>query len=118
MVTRPRWVAECDLIANVFPEFAPYSANGMIGFHGKLQGPQTGRIYVVTMQASTALYPQVQPAVYITPRPESHHWEPDGNGGDKLCVVRTWKPAMSTFANTLLVTAKYIAEFDGSGTVL
>ena len=42
MVTRPRWVAECDLMANVFPEFAPYSANGVIGFRGKLQGPQTG----------------------------------------------------------------------------
>ena len=118
MVTRPRWVAECDLMAHVFPEFAQYSANGVIGFRGKLQGPQTGRIYAVMSQGSIALYPEVQPAVYITPRPESHHWIPDGNGGGKLCAVRTWIPAMSTFANTLLVAAKYIAEFDGSGTLL
>jgi hypothetical protein len=103
---------------DVFPEFTPYSMNGTIGFRGKLRGPRTGGIYDVTIQASVAQYPHVSPAVYITPRPEHHHWVPDGKGGGKLCVQRTWIPAKSTFANTLLVAAKYIAEFDGRGNTL
>ncbi len=118
MIIRRRWEFECHLMDDVFPEFTPYSVNGTIGFYGKLRGPRTGGIYDVTIQVSVAQYPHVSPAVYITPRPEHHHWVPDGKGGGKLCVIRTWIPAKSTFANTLLVAAKYIAEFDGRGNAL
>ena len=112
MLKRERWEVECHLMANNFPEFRPYSVNGTVGFRGKLEGRRTGRIYDVAIETSIATYPEFPPAVYITPRPEPHHWEPDGRGGAKLCLRRTWVPTKNTFANTLLVAAKYIAEFD------
>lgn len=112
MITESRWGVECELMANVFPEFTPYSRRGVIGFRGKLQGPRTGQLYEVVIQATIVTYPEEQPAVYIDPHPEPHHWLQDGKGGQKLCVQRTWKPAKSTFANTLLVTVRYIRDFD------
>src|SRR5262245_40324938 len=108
VITKPRWEAECILMANNFPQFVAFSCDGLIGFQGRLRGKRSGRIYEVWIQAHKHGYPQQEPAVYMDPRPEPHHWIGDG----RLCVVRTWIPGLSTFANTLLVAAKYVADFD------
>jgi hypothetical protein len=99
-------------MANIFPEFRPYGRDGVIGFEGRLQGPQSGQLYSVVIEAPITNYPEMEPAVYIHPRPEGNYWRMDGKGGGKLCVKRIWNPTKSTFANTLLVAAKYIDHFD------
>ena len=115
MLTRPRWEAEIRLMQNVFPSFEPFAEPGAwAGFRGWLRGKRTGRIYQVILRASISKYPSEEPAVYMNPRPESHHWIHDG----RLCYVRdghVWNPAEDTFAQALVIAAKYVNEFDGQG---
>lgn len=111
MLSQARWEAECRLMKTVFPQFRPFATNGMIGFRGKLAGKRTGRVYDITIQASVHTYAAYEPAVYMTPHPEPHHWINDG----RLCYQRNgrvWNPDRGTFANTLLIVARYIDEFD------
>jgi hypothetical protein len=66
--------------------------------------------YAVTIQAHVGSYPEMEPAIYMHPRAEHHHWIADG----RLCYwrdKRPWKPGRGTFANTLLIAANYLDEF-------
>lgn len=115
MLTRPRWEAEIRLMKNVFPEFEPFAKPGVwAGFRGWLRGKRTGTVYQVALRASIAKYPSEEPAVYIDPHPEAHHWIRDG----RLCYQReshVWKPGEDTFAQALVIAARYVHEFDGRG---
>ncbi|MCL5671110.1 MAG: hypothetical protein M1423_07430 [Acidobacteria bacterium] len=115
MLTRPRWEAECRVMKYRFPTFEPFAEPGQwAGFRGWLQGKRTGRIYEVVLRAPISKYPSEEPAVYLTPRPEPHHYIQDG----RLCYLRkghVWKPAEDTFAQVLVIVAKYVDEFDGRG---
>jgi hypothetical protein len=115
MLTKPRWEAEVRLMQNVLPSFEAVAEPGRwAGFQGWFQGPRTGRMYRVTIRGSVERYPNEEPAVYIHPRPEPHHWIHDG----RLCYQReghSWKPAEDTFAQALMIAVKYVNEFDGRG---
>lgn len=115
MLTRPRWEAEVRLMQNVLPSFEPFAEPGKwAGFRGCFQGPRTRRLYAVLIRASVATYPNEEPAVYMNPRPEHHHWIHDG----RLCYQReghVWNPAEDTFAQALMIAARYVNEFDGRG---
>ena len=115
MLTRPRWEAEVRLMHNVFPSFEPFAEPGAwAGFRGWLQGKRTGRIYEVVLRAPVSKYPGEEPAVYMNPRPEHHHWIRDG----RLCYLRKghiWNPSEDTFAQVLVIVIKYMNEFDGKG---
>jgi hypothetical protein len=113
MLTKPRWEAECRLMNNTFPEFEPFAIPGQwAGFRGYLRGKRSGNIYGVLMKASISKYPSEEPAVYMNPHPEPHHWIRDG----RLCYLRrghVWDPARDTFAQVLLIVAEYLNDFDG-----
>jgi len=111
MASQARWEAERRLMAKNFPRFTPFSTNGLIGFQGTFRGARTGRVYNVVIQAGVYTYPAYEPAVYMTPHPEPHHWIQD----NRLCYLReerVWNPERGTFANVLLIAAKYIDKFD------
>ena len=114
MLTKPRWEAEVRLMKNVFSQFEPFAVPGQCaGFRGWLRGKRSGRIYGVLIRASISKYPSEEPAVYMSPRPEPHHWIHDG----RLCYLRqghAWNPAEDTFAQALVIAAKYVDEFDGT----
>lgn len=115
MLSQARWEAECILMSHVFPHFVPFSDSGIIGFYGALRGPRSRRVYQVWIQANPHEYPQLEPAVYLNPHPEWHHWIPDRIAGGRLCYQREerqWSPARDTFLKTLLVALDYVREFD------
>lgn len=120
MLSQARWTVEIDVMQKYFPSFTPFmSESGWIGFFGYLEGPRSGRLYQVVVKARADEYPQTEPATYMDPRPESHHWVAqnsyESHKGGKLCYKRekgVWMPARSTFANCLLIAIKYVAEFD------
>ena len=115
MLTMPRWEAEILVMRNVFPRFVAFAVPGKeAGFWGWFLGPRTGIPYLTTVRSLIRDYPEQEPGVYMEPRPEWHHWLVD----DRLCYQRkghVWKPAEDTFAQTLSIAMKYIAEFDGQG---
>lgn len=115
MLTPPRWEAEVRVMQNVLPTFEAFAEPGKwAGFRGWFRGPRTGRRYGVLARASIKTYPNEEPAIYMHPRPESHHWILDG----RLCYQRkghVWNPAEDTFAQALMIAAKYVDEFDGRG---
>src|SRR2546422_87118 len=80
----------------------------------RTRGKRTGRLYEVVIKASIAKYPNEEPALYMRPHPERHHWIGDG----RLCYLRrghVWNPAEDTFAQAVIIAAKYVDEFDGRG---
>lgn len=108
MITRPRWHAECHLMANVFPHFEPFVDGQEFGFRGRLfgKGPSTGtRSYIVEIRALTFSYPAIFPSIFIAPR-VGPNWLANG----ALCVMQPWDPARSTFAQLLLYAAAYLKE--------
>jgi hypothetical protein len=113
MLTKPRWEAEIRVLRSVFPQFEAFAAPGSeAGFHGYLVGPRTRTPYHVIVKSRISDYPEKEPGVYMNPHPEAHHWIND----NRLCYERkghTWNPAEDTFAQPLVLAAKYIAEFDG-----
>jgi hypothetical protein len=113
-VTRPRWEAEIRVMRRVFPHCEPFAVPGReAGFHGYFIGPRTRILYRVIARSLIRDYPDKEPAVYMHPHPETHHWI----GDNRLCYVRqghTWNPAEDTFAQTLVLAVKYIGEFDGT----
>lgn len=134
MLTELRWHKERELMRSVFPQFQPYarcSVGGLenqvdatfacgildlgtsptFGFEGRLKGPKTGRVYRVVLEAEPNTYPQCPPNVYLDPM-VGHCWI-GVSSRRTLCVTRSWRPAQSTFANTLLVVVKYLEEHDG-----
>ncbi len=121
MLTRARWEAECRFMARHFPAFEPFATeDGNIGFRGTLRGSRSARTYAVVLKARVSTYPAFTPAIYISPRPEPHHYCEPGPDG-RLDVCWQWKPACSTFVQALLLVVKYLAEFDGEkkeGTIM
>jgi ubiquitin-protein ligase len=110
MLTETRWQKEQELIATVFPEFRPFTSGFRFGFEGYLRGPRSGTIYHVIMEAERSAYPQWPPRIDIRPR-IGIHWIGDGERR-RLCLEREWRPARSTFANTLLAVVRYLSEHD------
>lgn len=112
-MTKPRWEAEVRLMKNVFPHFEPFAEpDRWAGFRGWFRGKRTGTFYEVVIRAAIKTYPNKEPGVYMRPRPEPHHWILDG----RLCYQRlghVWKPAEDTFAQALVIAARYVDEFDG-----
>ena len=113
MLTKPRWEAEIGIMRSVFPQFEAFAVPGSeAGFRGYLVGPRTRIPYQVSVQSRIRDYPEKEPGVYMHPHPEAHHWILD----NRLCYQRqghAWNPAEDTFAQALVLAAKYIAEFDG-----
>jgi hypothetical protein len=113
MLILERWHAEKHVMRSVFPTFEPFLyPNDAFGFVGILDGPRTRIPYEVIIKALIKDYPAKEPAVFMNPRAEPHHWIDDG----RLCYQRdghTWDPARDTFAQCLSMAVKYLAEFDG-----
>ena len=112
MLTDNRWQREQELMRSVFPEFTPFQEHDGFGFKGCLRGKTTGARYHVTLKADRKTYPQLPPCVHMNPR-LGLCWI-GFERGRKLCMEREWRPARSTFANTLLAVVRYVHEFDGT----
>lgn len=120
MQDRARWTFEIAVMQKYFPSFTPFTTpSGWIGFFGCLRGPRTRRLYQVVLKAPGDDYPQTEPATYMDPHPESHHWiaatDYEREQGGKLCYQRekgVWMPSRTTFANCLLIAINYVKEFD------
>ena len=61
------WGKDCHAMADYFPQFRPFSRNGVIGFRGYLRGKRTGTIYLVLMQTPVSVYPTYPPDIDIHP---------------------------------------------------
>jgi hypothetical protein len=109
MLTEIRWEKEQELMRSVFPEFQPFRREAGFGFSGRLRGQKSGRTYRIVLEAAEASYPQIAPRVRMYPR-LGIHWI--GDRERRLCMEREWRPARSTFANTLLAVIRYIDEHD------
>ena len=113
-MTWPRWEAEVRVMRRLFPHFKPFAVPGRAaGFQGYFIGPRTRTRYRVIVSSVIRDYPDNEPAVYMDPHAENHHWLSD----DRLCYRRrghTWNPAEDTFAQALALAAKYVGEFDGT----
>ena len=113
MLSRNRWEAEVMLMHTHFHQFQPFAVPGVeAGFRGYLVGRRTGIVYAVLIKSPISAYPEKEPGVYMDPHPERHHWIHD----NRLCYQREghlWNPAEDTFAQTLIMAMKYVAEFDG-----
>jgi ubiquitin-protein ligase len=110
MLTELRWQKEQELMRSVFPEFRPFARGTSFGFEGYLKGARSGQVYGVTLAADQTTYPQAPPTVGMQPR-IGIHWFGEGERR-RLCMDREWRPARSTFANTLLALIRYIDEQD------
>jgi ubiquitin-protein ligase len=111
MLTDVRWQKEQELMQDVFPQFKPFAEHASFGFEGYLKGPRSGRLYRVVLEADRTTYPQCPPNVRMKPK-IGDHWI-ENRGRRALCVMRSWQPARSTFANTLLAVIRYLDEHDG-----
>ena len=111
MLTEVRWQKEQELMQSVFPQFKAFTQESCFGFEGRLKGQRSGRFYHVVLEGRQASYPQCAPSVRMTPS-VGPYWIGEGER-QKLCVIREWQPARSTFANTLLVVVKFLDENDG-----
>jgi len=110
MLTEARWQKEKELMQSVFPEFTPFTRVNGFGFEGYLKGSKSGCLYHITLEADQAAYPQCPPGVLMNPR-IGNAWI-GATDRRRLCVDREWRPARSTFANTLLAVIRYLDEFD------
>jgi ubiquitin-protein ligase len=110
MLTEIRWQKEQELMQSVFPEFAPFTEAERFGFQGYIKGHKSGNRYHVILQADQTTYPQWPPSVSMNPRIGMYWIGPDDRR--ILCMQKEWRPARSTFANTLLGVIRYLDEFD------
>jgi len=86
MLTEARWQKEQELMRSAFPEFAPFMQNSKFGFEGHLK------------------------SVFMNPRLGMCWIGADDRR--RLCMQKEWRPARSTFANTLLGVIRFLDEFD------
>jgi len=110
MLTEDRWQKEQELMRSTFPEFAPFMQNSKFGFEGQLKGSKSGQIYRVVLEAEQKAYPQCPPSVFMNPRLGMYWIGADDRR--RLCMQKEWRPARSTFANTLLGVIRFLDEFD------
>lgn len=115
MLKDDRWVMELLIMRNSFPIMQPFSEGDRIGFRGTMRiGKKSARTnYHVSVLASKSAYPQVEPRVYVSPKPEEHHWS--SSDPAYLCYQRNsaWQPGASTFAGCVAAAIKYLMEFGG-----
>ena len=109
MLTEVRWQREQELMQSVFPGFKPFARGAHFGFEGYLRGARSGRCYQLVLEADHQAYPQSPPSVRMNPR-IGIHWI--GDRDRRLCMEREWRPARSTFANTMLAVIRYLDEHD------
>jgi hypothetical protein len=110
MLTETRWRKEQELMRSVFPEFAPFHGVKAFGFEGYLRGHRSGNRYHIILQSDETAYPQCPPSVFMNPR-IGMYWI-GAEDRRQLCMQKEWRPARSTFANTLLGVIRYVDEFD------
>jgi hypothetical protein len=113
MVTYDRWIMELLIMRNNFPTMQPFSEGDGIGFRGTMRigTKSVGTNYHISVLASKSAYPRVEPRVYISPKPEEHHWS--SSHPAYLCYRRNaaWQPGASTFAACVASAVKYLMEF-------
>ena len=110
MLTETRWQKEQELMHSTFPEFTPFTKSERFGFEGYLKGSKSGNPYRVTLEADQKSYPQCPPSVFMNPR-IGMFWI-GAEDRRRLCMQKEWRPARSTFANTLLAVIRFLDEFD------
>lgn len=110
MLTETRWQKEQELMHSAFPEFTRFTKSDRFGFEGYLKGSRSGDLYHVILEADQENYPQCPPSVFMDPR-IGLYWIGAGDRR-KLCIEKEWRPARSTFANTLLAVIRFLDEFD------
>jgi ubiquitin-protein ligase len=110
MLTEARWQEEQELMRSTFPEFAPFKQNSRFGFEGYLRGSKSGKVYRVVLEGEEKSYPQCPPSVFMNPRIGMYWLGADDRR--RLCMQKEWRPARSTFANTLLGVIRFLDEFD------
>ena len=110
MLTDSRWQKEQELMRGTFPEFAPFMKKSRFGFEGYLRGCKSGRVYRVVLEGEQKAYPQCPPIVFMNPRIGVYWIGTDDQR--RLCMQKEWRPARSTFANTLLGVIRFLDEFD------
>jgi hypothetical protein len=91
MLKDDRWAMELLIMRNNFPIMRPFSEGDRIGFRGTMRigTKSVGTNYHVSVLASKSTYPQVEPRVYISPKPEEHQW------------IRSSSPAYCATSETL-----------------
>ena len=116
---RRRWHREKEMMAANFPQFRPFAEPPWFGFQGYLIGPHTRRRYEVVIEGDERKYPQMKPAVYMSPQIGSHWVTPEFYGWSgrprhpQLCLKSLdWKPARSSFANMLVRVISYVEKWD------
>jgi ubiquitin-protein ligase len=110
MLTETRWQKEQELMRSAFPDFLPFVENNRFGFEGYLRGSRSGNIYHVVLEGDEKAYPQCPPSVFMNPRLGLYWIGADDRR--RLCMQKEWRPARSTFANTLLGVIRFLDEFD------
>ena len=114
MLKHDRWVMELLIMRNNFPTMQPFSEGDRIGFRGTMRigTKSVGTNYHISVLASKSAYPRVEPRVYISPKPEEHHWI-CSSGSAYLSYQRNsaWQPRASTFAASVVSAVKYLMEF-------
>jgi ubiquitin-protein ligase len=110
MLTEARWQKEQELMHSTFPEFAPFLENSKFGFEGYLRGSKSGKVYRVVLEGEEKSYPQWPPSVFMAPQIGMYWIGADDQR--RLCMQKEWRPARSTFANTLLGVIRFLDEFD------
>ena len=110
MLTETRWQKERELMQCTFPEFTPFTKNDRFGFVGYLKGSRSGTLYRVILEGEQRAYPQCPPSVFMDPRIGMYWIGADDRR--RLCMQKDWRPARSTFANTLLGVVRFLDEFD------
>jgi hypothetical protein len=114
MLKDDRWAMELLIMRNNFPIMQPFSEGDRIGFRGTMRigTGSVGANYHVSVLASKCTYPQVEPRVYISPKPEEQHWI-RSSGPAYLSYRRNsaWQPGASTFAGCVAAAVKYLMKF-------
>ena len=110
MLTETRWQKERELMHSTFPEFRPFTHYDRFGFEGYLKGSKSGNLYSVILEGDPKDYPQCPPSVFMNPR-IGLFWIGEDDRR-RLCMQKEWRPAKSTFANTLLGVIRFLDEFD------
>lgn len=110
MLTEARWRKEQELMHSTFPEFDPFTRSDTFGFEGYLKGARSEKFYRVVLEANQRTYPQYPPSVFMNPRIGMYWIGADDRR--RLCMEKEWRPARSTFANTLLAVIRFLDQFD------
>ena len=114
MLKDDRWAMELLIMRNSFPIMQPFSEGDRIGFRGTMRigTKSVGTDYHISVLASKSTYPQLEPRVYISPKPEGHNWI-HSSGPAYLRYQRNsaWQPGASTFAGCVAAAVNYLMEF-------